>query len=546
MPTIDISKKDFEKKTKKMSIQEIEELLIFTKSEVDGVEKDTIKVDQKDTNRPDLWSIEGLLREIKGHLGMEKGIPKYKIHDSNYKVIVDKSVKKIRPFTVCAVVKGLEFNEKSLEQLIQLQEKIHMTYGRKRKMAAMGVYDFDKIEWPIHYKKAENIRFVPLGMDKEMTPKEIEKYHPKGKEYSHINNGEYTVFVDSKENVLSMPPIINSAYTGEVTTKTKNVFIEVSGFDLEYLMIPLNVLSTALAERGGKLYSVEIDYQKNKIKTPKLEEKSIEVDAKKIIDFIGLDIKEKDVEKLLNKMRYDVEKKKDKLIVKYLNYRNDILNWRDIAEDVAIAYGYNKIKPEVPEISTIGGNSELFEFTEKLKEIMIGFGFQETMTFNLTNKENLFRKMNINEKRICEIENPISINWSCLRNWLLPSSLEFLKKNKHVQFPQKVFEIGQILEIDEKSDTGCVNKEKISACWTDSRVNYSEMLSILDKLFSLIGKKYKIKQSSNQTFIENRRAEIIVDNKKIGFIGEVHPKVLNNWKIEKPVVAFELDVEKLL
>jgi phenylalanyl-tRNA synthetase beta chain len=72
------------------------------------------------------------------------------------------------------------------------------------------------------------------------------------------------------------------------------------------------------------------------------------------------------------------------------------------------------------------------------------------------------------------------------------------------------------------------------------------MLSILDKLFSLIGKKYKIKQSSNQTFIENRRADIIVDNKKIGFIGEVHPKVLNNWKIEKPVVAFELDVEKLL
>ena len=547
MPTVEFYLKDLQRLIKrKVSVKELKDLILFAKGEIEPVEGDIVKVDIKDTNRPDLWSVEGIARELRIHLTGK--IPKYKIKKSNFRMIVDKKVERVRARTVCAVVKGLKFDDYFIKQIIQLQEKIHQTYGGNRNFAAIGIYDFDRIKFPIRYTtvKPDGIKFVPLEFEEKLTPREILKMHPCGRDYSHLINKypEYPLMIDSKKNVLSIPPIINSSYTGKITKKTKNVFIEITGHEIKRISVALNVLVTALAERGGRIYSMEIRYPDKKIIRPDLEAEKFILDPDYCRTVIGLAISNKDIMELLNKSGYDAKAGK-KIIVKCPGYRDDVMHQRDIIEDVAIAYGYNKIKPEFPQLATLGEGNELENFCDVVRELSVGLGLQEIMTFNLTNKENLFKKMNVDEEKICDISNPVSSNWTGLRNWLLPSLLEFLTNNMHIDYPQKIFEVGGCIELDAKQETKTKDINKLSSLITNDRVSYEEVASILDALMRNLGIEYKLNATVHKSFVDGRVAAILVKNKPIGIIGEVNPQVLNNWKLEKPVVGFEINVNDI-
>jgi len=236
MPTVELSKKDLEGLVgKKFSAHQLEEALLFVKGEVDKIEGDRVWVDVKDTNRPDLWGVEGIAQEIRARIGKEKGNPKLKTTSSNVKIIVDPATKSVRPAVAGAIVNNVKVTEELLVSLISLQEKITNTFGRKRKEAAIGIYELNNITPPIYYKAVspKKIKFVPLDFKVEMNLEEILAQHPKGKEFGHLikDSKKFPLWIDSKKNVLSLPPIINSENTGKVTKKTKNLFVEVSGME---------------------------------------------------------------------------------------------------------------------------------------------------------------------------------------------------------------------------------------------------------------------------------------------------------------------------
>jgi phenylalanyl-tRNA synthetase beta chain len=549
MPTIEVSKKDLCRLVgKKLKLEQIEGLVGYAKAEVESTDGDMLRVEIKDTNRPDLWSAEGIAREIKGRLG-RGGLPIYKVRKSKVVVKVDKKVSKVRPLTVCAVAKGVKFDQYVLSQLIQLQEKVSVTFGRNRREVAIGVYDLHKIKSPISYTtvKPDGIKFVPLEFTKEMTPKEILERHPKGREFGHLLKGcdEYPMFIDSARNVLSIPPIINSDYTGKVTEKTKDVFIECSGFNFKFLVPALNILVSALADRGARIETVTVVYPDGRIRTPDLSPKKSSVAVDYANKVSGLELKPREMCKLLEEARYKTRLKKNKIEVLYPAYRQDIMHQRDVAEDVIVSYGYNNIIPEIPEIPTIGSLDEKETFSSRVAEAMTGLGMQEILSYTLTNKENLFKKMNISETGIAEIENPASMNWSVFRNWMLPGIMDFLSQNQHVECPQRVFEIGDVVVLDESQETRTKNTKRVVCAIANSKATYEELSSVLDALLSNLGLKYQLKAFGHNSFIGGRAAEIIVNRKSIGFIGEVSPEVLSNWKIEMPVVAFEMDLEEV-
>lgn len=557
MPSIEVSYKDLcELVGKRLSIEKLKEAVEYAKCEIEAVDRDLIKIEVKDTNRPDLWSAEGIAREIKGRITRERGCPKYKVRKSKVVVEVDKKNAKVRPLTVCAVVRNLKLSEAALSQLIQLQEKVCGTFGRNRKEVALGVYDLDRIKPPIRFTtvKPDEIKFVPLDFEEELTPREILEKHPKGKEFGHLLAGfkEYPIFIDSANEVLSMPPIINSNYSGKVTTETRNVFIECSGFKFNFLIPALNVIVAALADRGGEIESVKIIYPKiiypkQVIYTPNLSPKKAEVSIDYINKISGLKLSAKEVFELLRKARYDVVKLKgDKIEVLYPAYRQDIMHPRDIVEDVIISYGYSKIEPIVPKLPTIGKIDGKEIISNKVAEIMVGLGFQEILSYTLTSKENLFEKMNLAPSEVAEIENPISSRWSVFRNWLLPSLLEFLSHNKHVEYPQKIFEIGKVVLIDEEAETRTRDVLKLACCMSDAKVSYEEISSVLDAFLSSVGVEYRLRATKHPSFIEGRVAEILINGKSVGIIGEVSPKVLENWNLDMPVVGFEIEVDLIL
>ncbi len=550
MPTIEFSLKDLEKLLgRKVDLEELKnEGILFVKGEVENEENGILKVDIKDTNRPDLWSVEGIARELKGHYKIEEGLPRYEVKKSGLVVIVEKKVEKVRPKTVCAVIKGLKLDDESIKQMIQLQEKVCQTFGRNRDLAAIGVYDYDKIKGPIRYTtfKPRELKFVPLGFEKEMYLDEILKEHPKGQEYGYLLEGkeEYPIFIDSEGNVLSMPPIINSNYTGKVDESTRNVFVEVSGHDINHISVALNVIVTALRERGGEIYSVDVKYGNETVTTPNLEPKRAEMRVDYCRKILGIDISGEEMVKLLRESRFDAVAKGDKIEVLYPAYRNDIMDERDLVEEVAISFGYNKIEPEEPKIYTRGEELEIEKFCNRVREICIGLGLQEVLNFTLTSKEDLLKNM-MAEGEVVEIENPVSSNWCVFRNSLLPGCLRFLSYNKHVEYPQKIFEIGDTIEIDETRETKTRDVRRLAVLLTDRIVGYENISSILDAILRNLGVTYKLKEKESKKFIEGRCAAVLVNNEVIGEVGEIHPQVLENFELELPVVALELDLEKL-
>ncbi|MBI5797330.1 phenylalanine--tRNA ligase subunit beta [Candidatus Woesearchaeota archaeon] len=551
MPTIDISLKDLSTLLgKPITAEELEqEALLWVKGEIDGEEGDILKIDCKETNRPDLWSTEGMARALKPFFTKERGIKKYETERSGVYIHVDRSVDEVRPYITSAIIKNITITEELLKQMIQLQEKMTMTFGRKRKMLGLGLYDFDKMTPPLTYKavKPTEAKFIPLGFTKEMTLKEVLERHPKGIEYAHLlkEYDKYPIIIDKNNVIASFPPIINSEATGKVTKETKNLFLEVTATDLEAAKVAINILSSALADRGGKIETVEIDYGKEKIITPDFTPKKAKVKFTDIERLTGMKFSLKELKELVERFGYNVKKAKDSLELEYPSYRQDILHPVDIIEDILISYGYNNIDPVIPNIPTIGELAEFEIFCESIRNVLPGFGAQETLNFTLTNKEILFDKMNIKDYDCVEIANPISSKWSCIRSFILPSLLEFFEKNNTQEYPQQVYELGEVVIIDEKAETKTQTLKHLSWMLADKGANFTKAKQMVDYLLKGLNLEYEMKEEKNPSFIEGRCAQILMNGKKYGVLGEIHPQVLKNFSLDFPTCAFEMNINEL-
>ncbi len=498
-------------------------------------------------NRPDMLNLSGLARALKAFLGIEIGMPKYDVKKSDVCVYVKEGLEKIRPYIACAIVEGLKLDEEYLRDLIQLQEKLHETIGRRRKKVAIGLHDFSRVDPPIYYIAAsKDMKFVPLDYEREMSLEEILNYHEKGKAYGHILKDfeRYPLIVDANKDVLSFPPIINSKKT-ELSENTKDLFIDVTGTDLRAVEQVLNVLVCNLAEIGGKIKSVEIIYPNKKYEFPNLTPRKMSISANYVNNLLGLNLSPCEIAYLLKKMLYDTRVEGSNISIEIPAFRVDIMHAIDIVEDVAIAFGYENFKPKITPISSIGMRDNFELFCSIIREILIGLGFQEVFTFTLSNPEKEFEKMGIKKEECVEIKNPKTKDFTIFRKSIIPSILELLALNNKARLPHKIFEVGDAAFINKNVDVGAEIKRYVCCAISDYRVSFSDILSILNIIFENLGVKYELKQTKHPSFIEGRVANIIVNKENIGVIGEVHPVVLENFEIEYPVAIFEFDLSKI-
>jgi phenylalanyl-tRNA synthetase beta chain len=543
MPTIDVSRRVLEKLARqKITEQGLERV----KGEIDSESNGIIKLEVEDTNRPDLWSVEGVARVFR-----EKGIPKLKVKKSGKKIKVDKNIEKIRPFIAGFIAKKIVITSELLEDLIQMQEKTTENFGRKRKKISIGIYNYKDTKFPVQYKaiSPKGIKFAPLDFKEEMDLDEILERHPKGHEYGHIvkNHKLYPIFMDKKDQVLSFPPIINSNYLGRVEEGMNEVFIEVTGDDIRSVNLIVNIFALALQDRGAKIQSVEVNYPYKtsfgkKMNTPFIETEEIIFPEELVEKRLGLSLKTTKLIKLLRSMQYNTKKKGKNLHVTIPYYRRDIMHPFDVIEDVAIAYGYSNIEPIEVTSYTAGELSGTSELVEKIKRNVVGLGFQEIMSPILSNRKDLHEKT-LSTNKLIEIDNQMSETYSAVRDSVLSSLLNIISKNSHVEYPQKIFEVGECSYV-EKSDI--INITKLAACTSDTTAGYEDIVSVVDALFRLIGVNYKLKPSKSMTFINGRQAIITVNGKEIGIVGEVSLDVLEKWGIEMPVSALEIDIGPLL
>ncbi|MFW5852851.1 MAG: phenylalanine--tRNA ligase subunit beta, partial [Nanoarchaeota archaeon] len=441
VPTISLDKKRVTKGLK-LKDKELAERISMMGTDLDEITSTSIDVEIF-PNRPDLLSEQGFARALSSFAGVDKGLRKYSAKKSGFKLIIDSSVKDVRPYTACAVVKNFKFSPDKIDQVIKIQEKLHVTYGRNRKKAAIGIYPLEKIKFPIYFKAAKDIKFRPLESDKEMTASEILSDHPTGKEYGHLLAGvdKYPYFVDSNDEILSMPPIINSYNTGRITGETSAVFIECSGFDHDVLSKCLNMIVCALADDGGEIYEIEVEnkHLHKKYVLPELAPTEMKIDIDYVNKRLGLSLK--DVKPYLEKMGYGYEKSK----VLVPCYRADILSQSDLVEDIAIAYGFENFNAIIPKVSTVGEEDSIEKFKSKLTEVLVGLGMHETMTYNISSSASQSTLMNSSPDLVM-LANSLTTDYDCLRYWVIPSLMEVLRWNRQHEYPQKFFDFGRIFK----------------------------------------------------------------------------------------------------
>lgn len=544
MPTITINKKIFEDLVgKKLPIDQLKDRISMLGTDLESIERDEIVVEIF-PNRPDMLSEQGFARAFSSFIGEKPGLREYKIKPSDEKVIIEDSVKDVRPHTACAIVKGLKFDDEKIREIIQIQEKLHITYGRNRKKVAIGVYPYEKIKPPITFlaKDPKEIKFQPLEFPKEITGLQVLSQHPAGREYGHLLEGKskFPIFIDANNQILSMPPIINSHNIGKISKQTTDVFIECSGFDYNILSKCLNIIVTALADMGGEIYSMEIEKDGKTTTSPNLEPETMDIDLDYINKILGLNLKESEIKKLLEKMGYGYENGKAYIP----SYRADILHQIDLGEDIAIAYGYENFKEEIPKVATIAEEDHIQLFIRRITGLLSCMGYLETNSYSLISKLELSR-MNVDYPAM-ELSNA-NEDYNCLRNWIFPSLLKILAENRHHDYPQKIFETGNCFKKDESKESNTDEFYRLALLTTHKDADFTEAKQILDYLISALDLTYEIEEEekSHPSFIEGRVGRVVVDGKKIAYIGEIHPQVLQNWNLEMPVSGFEINITEL-
>lgn len=548
MPVITFKYEDLKDLGIDMEKDELIDTLPMMSSDIEDFDDEEIKVEFF-PNRPDNLSVEGVARSFKGFIGQETGLPDYKVVPSNEEVIVEAEVAEIRPYIAFAKIDNVDFTGDKLKYIMDFQENLHWVIGRDRKKVAIGIHNADVVNAPFKYiatPKDANA-FVPLEKDSEMTPAEILTEHDKGKDYAHLieNFDKYPLILDKDDQVLSMPPIINGELT-KIKEDTHNIIVDVTGTDERAVNQALNIICSSFAEVGGQIKSMEVKYEDKTIISPDLtpQEMNVHVDtANELIG--GTELTAEDIKGLLEKARFDAEILNDNEVKAIIPaYRVDILHEVDIVENIAVQYHINAIEAELPNINTVAYENNWFSAESTIREVMIGMGFQEVMSLMLTSEDAHYTKMNQEEKPHVQVAKPITIDRTMIRTSLINSLMEFLEDNKHEDLPQKIFEIGDVLYLDETKENKTVSSKKLAGLICHSTANFTEIKSVVTSILSNLGYSMEISDSENMTFIEGRAADVAGEalNGRIeGFFGEVSPEVISNFTLEYPVIAFEIE-----
>jgi phenylalanyl-tRNA synthetase beta chain len=488
-------------------------------------------------DRPDLFSVEGLARSLRAFLSIETGMKEYPVCKPSLRAIVDRSAKDVRPYFSCAVVRDISIDDALLRSVMELQEKLHMTIGRKRSKFAIGVHDLDKVVPPFRYHAVPSgeISFVPLAKTEAMGLERILSENDKGKEYAHLLNGhsKFPIITDSNGDVLSFPPIINGALT-TVTVGTRNLFIDVTGTDAKAVKGALDIVVTSLAERGGRIEAVILDDGKERC-SPDLAPVERSVSASECEKFLGISIGPEGVAEALRRMGMEASADGDTVNVRIPATRLDIMHTVDVFEDVAVGYGFERFGGTHEVVQTVGGLLPDTSLSESLRDVMIGLGFTEVTTLTLSNPKDEFGLSGLPVTPVTKVLNPITEDHACLRPYLMPSLMRILKHNKHRDLPQRIFEIGYVVR-------GHKTSLRLCALHTASKTTFTEIKSVSEGILKEMGAEYALEASLIPTFVEGRGASVRSGGSEIGMFGELSPKVVTDFEMTHPVLMLEFDL----
>ncbi|APE94659.1 phenylalanine--tRNA ligase subunit beta [Halodesulfurarchaeum formicicum] len=570
MPVVDVDPdelRDLTGRTEKTD-DELKDDLFGLGIEYEGETEDGKLRLEFEADRLDRLSITGIARSLRYQYGDLSGIYVPDTNDPEWTIEVAESVPDERPYVTGAIVRGLDLDETDLEAIIQLQEKLHATMGRKRAKGAIGVHDLTMLKGApadggagksIRYQGVEPAgdRFVPLDSDAEMTPAQVLTDHSTGREYADlVSDYERYPAIYDDIGLFSFPPVINGRRT-EVSTQSRDLFIEMTGTDQWTIDKMLAIMVYALDARGGQVESVTVDYPDRSVVRPDLSLSQKTLAHETVEDTLGLSLSPEELHDLIDRSGLEIAAERTEdgtraYEVSIPPYRVDVLHPVDLIDDVGRAYGFNNLVPRYPDVSTVGGRTEASRHEEAVRDLLVGLGFEDLLNFNLTSDGELFDRMGLDREadafgageppRLIE---SYSEDFTHLRTWALPSLMQVLENNTHRAYPQHLSEIGFVAQVDSSTVTNVAEGRSVAAVLAGPEATYEDAKGRLQVLADHFGVDLTTPATDHPSFIDGRVAEIRLDGDSVGVIGELHPAVLVEHDLEVPVAGFEFELGAL-
>ena len=594
MPVVDINPDELRGLTGRTDTtdEEFKEDLFGLGLEFEGETDDGLLQFEFAPDRLDRLSVEGIARSLRYHYGNDRGVYVPETNDPEWTIEVDESVPDERPYVTGAVIRGIDLDEAALDSLIQLQEKLHATMGRGRAKGAIGIHDLTMIkgaalqegsEPSISYRgvKSDGEPFVPLDANDELTPAEVLDDHDTGRTYADLveDLDRYPAIYDEL-GLFSFPPVINGKRT-EVTTESRNLFVELTGTDQWTIDRMCTIICYALSARGATIEEVDVNYADGAthpseygqdLVRPDFETDEKTVSHDRIETLLGVEFEPEEIVDcferagldasytLGDEVRYEVE---------IPPYRVDVLHPLDLVDDVGRAYGFDNLEPRYPDVGTVGGRHERSRLEDAVRTSLVGLGFEDLLNFHMTSGTENYDRMNVEPGtggaavaeadangsaagsgvlgggEPVEITEPYSEEYTQLRTWALPSLVMLLERNTHNAYPQDVAEIGFVAERDETENTNVAERRHVAGAVARKDASYEAAKGRLQAVCDDFDADLETPRTEHPSFIDGRTAAVVVDGEEVGVIGEVHPAVLVEHDLEVPVAAFEFDLDAL-
>ncbi|WP_435365522.1 phenylalanine--tRNA ligase subunit beta [Haloarchaeobius sp. DYHT-AS-18] len=585
MPVVDVDPDELRSLTghDEKSDEELKEDMFGLGLEFEGETEDGEFQLEFAPDRLDRLSVEGVARSLRYQYGDDRGVYVPKTNDPDWTIEVDESVPDDRPYVTGAVIRGVNLSESALDSLIQLQEKLHATMGRKRVKGAIGIHDLTMLKGAstgddggnsIQYVGVEPDEdvFVPLDADVEMTPAEVLTDHPTGEKYADViaDYERYPAIYDDI-GLFSFPPVINGRRT-EVSTDSRDLFVELTGTDQWTIDKMCNIICYALDARGATIEAVTVDYPDKDVYAgekvelvapdvdlvrPNFETSDKTVRHSRIESLLGINLDPAEVVDLLERAGLDAIQEDDQGELVYEvdvpPYRVDVLHPLDIVDDVGRAYGFNELEPTYPEVGTVGGRHERTGLEDAVRDQLVGLGFEDMLNFHMINEGENYERMRLDpDEDDClgagqpvTITEPYSEDYTMVRSWALPSLMMVLENNTHRSYPQDIAEVGFAAHYDESEDTYVAERRTVAGALARHDASYEDAKARLQALARNFEVEVTTPPTTHPSFIDGRTAEVRIDGEVAGVVGEVHPAVLVEHDLEVPVTAFEFDLDAL-
>ncbi|GAA0294078.1 phenylalanine--tRNA ligase subunit beta [Halarchaeum salinum] len=574
MPVVDVDPDELRRLTghEEKSDDELKDDLFGLGLEFEGETEDGEFQLEFAPDRLDRLSVEGVARSLRYQYGDASGVYVPDTNDAEWTIEVEESVPDERPCVTGAIVRGVDLSGGALESLIQLQEKLHATMGRKRAKGAIGIHDLTMIKGgsldpdttdadasnSITYRglSPDADTFVPLDSDAELTPAEVLTEHPTGEQYADLLDDyeRYPAIYDDL-GLFSFPPVINGRRT-EVTENSRNLLVELTGTDQWTIDRMCNIICYALDARGGTIEDVTVAYPDADVDKPDFDTDEKVVTHERIESTLGVNLDEEDVLDLLGRAGLDAEsddwgEQGVDYVVEIPPYRTDVLHPVDIVDDVGRAYGFNDLVPRYPDVSTVGGRTDRSRLERAVRGTLVGLGHQDLLNFHLTNERGNYDRMRLNIGSDvlgggdpAMIAEPYSEDYTIVRTWALPSLMALLENNTHRAYPQDVAEVGFAAERDD-SNTGVAERRTVAGAVVRHDASYEDAKARLQVLARDFDVDLETPATTHPSFIDGRTASVVIDGDSVGVVGELHPEVLVEHDLEVPVAAFEFRLDAL-